>query len=321
MLQQLPQDWAARLQPLSRARRAYFIGIARLQLGELAQASEHFDEALHSLDVAGHARHVLWGGTDPLVMTLLMCGQVRAYQGLLDQAHQCAERALQVSEGLGHMHSKALAHMQFAYSLLRKGQMTAVTEHARRALELADHLGFPTVKAFALFGLGCAQIAAGDIDDGLRLLQQGFALAVKVFGKFRIAEIAAASAQALQDANRHADSAEFIIAGERIQSESDERIVEAELLRLRGRLLDHAGHSEAAAQHYARAIEVAQRQGAGFYALRAASDLAAQLRARGRAREADAVLRPIHDAFTEGFDYPDLRRARALLDGLAQDRA
>ena len=35
---------------------------------------------------------------------------------------------------------------------------------------------------------------------------------------------------------------------------------------------------------------------------------------RGRARE---LLAPLYEAFTEGFDTPDLRDAKALLDALA----
>jgi len=35
---------------------------------------------------------------------------------------------------------------------------------------------------------------------------------------------------------------------------------------------------------------------------------------RKAAQEADAVLRPIYKRFTEGFDYPDLVRARAVLE-------
>jgi predicted ATPase len=39
---------------------------------------------------------------------------------------------------------------------------------------------------------------------------------------------------------------------------------------------------------------------------------------RGQARPADAValLQPVYDRFTEGFDTTDLKRAKALLDDL-----
>ena len=50
--------------------------------------------------------------------------------------------------------------------------------------------------------------------------------------------------------------------------------------------------------------------------LRAATDLARLWRAQGRNSEADDHLEPIYNWFTEGFDAPDLKDAKALLDEL-----
>jgi predicted ATPase len=38
---------------------------------------------------------------------------------------------------------------------------------------------------------------------------------------------------------------------------------------------------------------------------------------QGKRREAHELLAPIYGWFTEGFDTPDLREAKALLDALA----
>ena len=50
--------------------------------------------------------------------------------------------------------------------------------------------------------------------------------------------------------------------------------------------------------------------------LRAARDLASMLAARGERQQAHGVLAPAYDWFTEGFDTPDLREAKALIDEL-----
>ena len=42
---------------------------------------------------------------------------------------------------------------------------------------------------------------------------------------------------------------------------------------------------------------------------------------QGRSAEAGALLQPVYDCFTEGFDTLDLRDARALLDSLTPDGA
>ncbi|HEY2538294.1 MAG TPA: hypothetical protein VGI28_02155 [Stellaceae bacterium] len=44
--------------------------------------------------------------------------------------------------------------------------------------------------------------------------------------------------------------------------------------------------------------------------------LARLLRDQGRSADALALLQPVYDRFTEGFDTADLKTAKALLDGL-----
>ena len=46
-------------------------------------------------------------------------------------------------------------------------------------------------------------------------------------------------------------------------------------------------------------------------------DAARLLRGQGRRDEARALLQPVYDWFTEGFDTADLKDAKALLDELA----
>ena len=50
--------------------------------------------------------------------------------------------------------------------------------------------------------------------------------------------------------------------------------------------------------------------------MRAAVSLARLLADQGRRDEARELLAPIYGRFSEGFDTPDLREAKALLDGL-----
>jgi predicted ATPase len=63
-------------------------------------------------------------------------------------------------------------------------------------------------------------------------------------------------------------------------------------------------------------IDVARRQNAKSWELRAATSLARLRRQQGRPQEAAALLTPIYAWFTEGFDTADLQAARTLLDDL-----
>ena len=86
------------------------------------------------------------------------------------------------------------------------------------------------------------------------------------------------------------------------------------LYRLRGELLlAHAGE-QAAEAAFERALAVARAQEARPLELRAAVSLGRLWRRQGRAGDARALLAPLCDWFSEGFDTPDLRDALALLD-------
>ena len=95
--------------------------------------------------------------------------------------------------------------------------------------------------------------------------------------------------------------------------------VEAELHRLKGELLliHPEGTVAEAAQCFHDAIEIARRQSAKSWELRATISLARLLTNQGCRDEARTMLAEIYNWFTEGFDTPDLKDAKALLDELA----
>jgi predicted ATPase len=100
---------------------------------------------------------------------------------------------------------------------------------------------------------------------------------------------------------------------------TNERRREAEILRLRGGLLLllRGQHGVEAELCFERALAVADKQSARMWKLRAAAGLARLRAERGRRREAHELLAGVYDWFTEGFDTPYLKDAKALLDELS----
>jgi len=82
-------------------------------------------------------------------------------------------------------------------------------------------------------------------------------------------------------------------------------------------LLLQQGHTEAAEELYRKVLNIAQEQEAKLWEFRAAESLARLWSRRGRCTEARNLLAPVYGWFTEGFDTPDLKEAKALLDELA----
>jgi predicted ATPase len=94
---------------------------------------------------------------------------------------------------------------------------------------------------------------------------------------------------------------------------------EAELHRVRGELLltSRADTDPIEAEAcFQCALAVARSQAAKMWELRAATSLARLWRDQGRRAEAYDLLAPVYGWFTEGFETPDLRDAKALLDEL-----
>ena len=68
---------------------------------------------------------------------------------------------------------------------------------------------------------------------------------------------------------------------------------------------------------FERALGVARAQQAKSWELRAAMSMTRLWRDQGKRVEARELLAPVYGWFTEGFDTPDLKLAKALLDELA----
>ena len=100
-------------------------------------------------------------------------------------------------------------------------------------------------------------------------------------------------------------------------SRSETRVFDAELHRVKGEVLLERGEPEEAERCLHRALEVSRRQTSKALELRAATSLARLLRDQGRHDDARALLQPVYDWFTEGFDTADLNDAKALLDELS----
>ena len=98
---------------------------------------------------------------------------------------------------------------------------------------------------------------------------------------------------------------------------SGERWFEAELYRLKGELSLADGDQATAEACFLSAIAFAREQSAKLWEFRATTSLARLWADRGKRAEASNLLVPVYGWFTEGFDSPDLRDAKTLLDELA----
>src|SRR5262249_15699416 len=104
-----------------------------------------------------------------------------------------------------------------------------------------------------------------------------------------------------------------------LEGEFHEHWWNAEIHRLKGELLVSLtkGNAATAEECYERAIKAARSQGAKSLELRSSTSLARLWHLQGKVKAARELLAPIYAWFTEGFDTPDLKDAKALLDQLS----
>jgi predicted ATPase len=112
---------------------------------------------------------------------------------------------------------------------------------------------------------------------------------------------------------------ERIDRGLSIVTRSDERYFEAELYRLKARALLMRGAMDAEVESLLdRALQTARRQQARSFELRAAVDLARVWMNQDKPADAVNLLGPVYARFSEGFNTPDLKNAKALFTELSE---
>ena len=90
----------------------------------------------------------------------------------------------------------------------------------------------------------------------------------------------------------------------------------AEVIRIKGEVLFLRDDTAPAERCFHEALKIARKQDALFWELRVTLSFARMRATQGHAEEARQLLEAVYYRFTEGFEAPDLRAARAVLDEL-----
>jgi predicted ATPase len=168
-----------------------------------------------------------------------------------------------------------------------------------------------------LQGWALARQGAGT--DGIARLRKGLAAyratGAEAFSTYYLALLAETQLRGGQTE----DGLSVVAEALSLVGRNDERWWEAELHRLKGLLaLQEMAPDERKAEIcFQQTLDVARRQQAKSWELRASTSLARLWRDQGRRTEAHGLLAPIYGWFTEGFDTMDLKEAKALLAELA----
>jgi predicted ATPase len=191
---------------------------------------------------------------------------------------------------------------------------------AAETREVSALYGIPDYISFGDLLAGTAIAARGDATQGAALARNGLA-GLRRGGWQSFVPMLLARLALTFCASGDKDAAiEAAAEALRMTRANGELIWEAEALRVVGEVKRAAGAAAAKAEAEAdlrTAIDIARRQGAKVFELRATISLARLWAREGERHRARVLLTPAYGWFTEGFDTPDLREAKALLQELA----
>jgi DNA-binding SARP family transcriptional activator/predicted ATPase len=238
--------------------------------------------------------------------------------GYPDQALEQMNEVIARAEKLAHPYTSVSVYSWRTWLHHFRREVSLVQIQAERAMALCLEYGmhFWHVHNFIFRGWAVAQ--QGQVDTGITEIRKGLEAMESM--EYRIHKPALLGL--LADAYGRADKLHL---GLHVLHEalttvgvSGERFSESELYRLKGELLLMQGTDRAEIEsHLLQSLTIARQQEAKSLELRAALTLSKLWKQQDKHQEAHALLAPIYDWFTEGFDTRDLVEARAFLEELS----
>ncbi len=292
------------------------LGASYMVLGRLREAREEIGRSINLYRSDEHERLVTSYGVDIRVASRCFMGEIAWLLGRPDSARRSASLALAEARALDHVHSIA---MSLYFSGLVAFLRLDPEETGRRMDELFQLAARGPVGAWPTLGMtmrGWARAAAGDMEQGLKMMDEGIAAADRTgvciflpFMKCRMAQVRLDLGD-ISGARALAQEARAII------DRTGERVYEAEQRRLIGELNRREGRVPDAEAEFEAALAIARSQGARSLELRAAVAWGRLLAERDEASRARTLVEPILRLFDEGADCFDVQAARSLLSGL-----
>jgi predicted ATPase len=237
--------------------------------------------------------------------------------GFPDQALAQSNAAFSLAGRLAHSATFAGTLAMVARLLSLVGDHAALDERANQLAAVATEQGFPVWEAQGTIYRGWVKVKHGHVAKGISLLRSGASAYRSTEAETIVPYFLSLLARACETAGQIDEAMNQLNDALQIAERTGERWLEAELYRQKGELVLQQGNSERAEAFYCKALCIARKQGAKMWELRTAASLARLRRDQGRRAEASDLLAQVYGWFTEGFNTPDLKEARALFDELS----
>jgi class 3 adenylate cyclase/tetratricopeptide (TPR) repeat protein len=298
----------------------YLVALSQMFAGKFEAAEICFDRAISMYETMPKATTDLGSWRRMNRFAVYGFSSVNPWLlGFPDRAAKKLNNGFAAARGLDSQAVDELLHACAClfFLLIRAPERTR--EHAEALVTLAMELGNAFRRALGELYLGWLDSVAAERAEGLARMQRALA-DIRAAGSMTICEIfLPLIAQLHCLLGNHKEALLKINEALAVVEETHEQIFEPEIHRTKGELLlaQSASNITQAEESFRTAIEIARRQKARGWELRATTSLARLLRETNRRDEARTMLSEIYNWFTEGFDTADLKDAKALLEQLS----
>ena len=262
-----------------------------------------------------HSLAASYGGHDPGVASRSCLALNLWILGKPEQAGRTSEDAIALARRLDHRYSLVFALLFDAMLRKQCREPERVWQQTDAAIDLAKDQPWwaAVLRSWAAALRGWALAQQDRPDEGIARLRD----AITEFRGARFESLLpyflGLLAESYAAAGDCAAALRVVDEALAITEQTRERYVEAELHRLKGEWLEDSTMKEAC---FLRARDLARRQDATSYELRAAMSMSRLDAAHGRRDQARRTLAEVYRSFAEGFDSRDLRDAASLLQSL-----
>ncbi|MGK9232551.1 AAA family ATPase [Inquilinus limosus] len=294
--------------------------LTAMHAGAFVEARADFETILSRYEPSAHRPSPVHYVHDPKASALPYLAIVLWILGYPEQARSMSRAAFEYAMELNQ--TNLTGHVKVyggAGPAELMDDIAAVRAHADAVIELADQHSLNYWRLSGLILRGWAMAQEGAVEDGLALMRQSLIDRSRLGASWYQVRYLCMLATTYLQLGRGDEGLAALTEAIDLAVRNDEHMWEAELARIGGELRRVRGAPPDEVEASLRAaLTVACSQSARSFELRAAMSLARLWRDQGRVAEARGLLAPVYGWFTEGFDTPDLRAAKALMVELAE---
>jgi predicted ATPase len=296
------------------------MGLSLLHTGEIAGGRAHLDRAIALYDPGEHRHLAMRFGQDVGASALAWRSLALLLVGYPQDALADGVRALKIARESRHSGTLIYVLNFSVFQHVYCGHFAAANALIDEFDILKDQIGSVFWGGWGTVQRGCVLALTGKVSEAVQNIASGIAEMRSTGTTLWMPLFLSHLAKAKAEIGQFDDASTIIDEATAAVKTTKESWYEGEINRVAGEIALLGTEPDAAKAEacFATALEIARKQKAKSWELRAAMSMARLLCAQGRRGPARDILAPVYGWFTQGFDTLDLRQAKILLDELAQ---